>query len=216
VSRAVCNPFPVASERFIDRTAGWLGVAFLVTLLASEAALSLPDEKAGGAAVAAFYQAHRPFIVVLQLAGLLGCGLLAVFAWRLRELGRGVAVAGLVLSVAALAPVVLTLAIAVVADPRTPARAGTLNEWEPRGDDLLFLCVTVFAVTVLALGRRAPRWLTVLGGTAALCCALRLASEALGRDRGVLETLAPVSFLVLVGALATVCFRGYRRPRPAQ
>ena len=66
-----CNPFLVASERFVDRTAGWLGVAFLVTLLASEAALSLPDEKVGGGTVAAFYEAHRPFIIVLQLVGLL-------------------------------------------------------------------------------------------------------------------------------------------------
>jgi hypothetical protein len=211
----MCNPFRVASDRVVDRTAGWLGVAFLVTLLASEAALSLPDEKAGGATVAAFYQAHRPSIVVLQLVGLLGCGLLALFAWRLRGLGRGVAVTGLVVAVAALAPVVLTLGIALVADPRSPARAGTLNQWEPRGDDLLFVCVTVFAVAVLALGRRVPTWVTVLGGAAALLCALRLVSEAFGRDRGVLDALAPVSFLVLVAALATLCFRGYRRGRPA-
>jgi hypothetical protein len=33
----------------VDRTAGWLGAAFLITLLGSEAALSLPDEQAAAA-----------------------------------------------------------------------------------------------------------------------------------------------------------------------
>jgi hypothetical protein len=204
------------ADRTVDRTAGWLGVAFLVTLLGSEAALTLPDEDASDAVVAAFYQAHRPVIVVLQLVGIVGCALLALFAWRLRALGRGVAVAGLLLSAAAVAPGVLTLAVALVADPRSPARAGTLNRWEPRGDDLLFLGVTLFAVAVLWLGERAPRWVTVLAAVAAGCCVLRLALEALGRQRGALDSLAPVSFLVLVAGLAVLCFLGYRRGHRAR
>jgi hypothetical protein len=205
----------MAPDRTIDRTAGWLGVAFLVALLGSEAALTLPGEDASDAAVAAFYQAHRPVIVVLQLVGFVGCALLALFAWRLRALGRGVAVSGLLLSAAAAAPGVLTLVVALVADPRSPARAGTLNRWEPRGDDLLFVGVTLFAATVLALRERVPRWVTVLAGAAAACCALRLLLEALGRHRGALDSLAPVSFLVLVAALTALCFRGYQRRRPA-
>jgi FtsH-binding integral membrane protein len=206
----------VAPDRTVDRTAGWLGIAFLVTLLGSEAALSLPDENASDAVVAAFYQAHRPVIVVLQLVGFVGCALLALFAWRLRALGRGVAMSGLLLAAAAAAPGVLTLVVALVADPRSPARAGTLNRWEPRGDDLLFVGVTLFALTVLALRERVPRWVTVLAGAAAACCALRLLLEALGRHRGALDSLAPVSFLVLVAALTALCFRGYQRRRPAR
>ena len=47
------------TERIVDRTAGWLGIAFLVVLLTSEAALSLPDEHGSAASVATFYAAHR-------------------------------------------------------------------------------------------------------------------------------------------------------------
>jgi hypothetical protein len=88
----------MASERISDRTAGWLGVAFLITLLASEAALSLPDEHATASTVATFYAEHRAVIIVLQIVGFAGSALLALFAWRLRVVNRGVAMAGLVLA----------------------------------------------------------------------------------------------------------------------
>ena len=87
----------MTSERIVDRTAGWLGIAFLVLLLASEAALSLPDEHASAAAVATFYAAHRGAIIGLQVAGFAGSALLALFVWRLRVISPGVAGAGLVL-----------------------------------------------------------------------------------------------------------------------
>ena len=57
----------------VDRTAGWLGAAFLVTLLASEAALSLPDELSPAATVATFYSQHRSVIIVLQIVGFASC-----------------------------------------------------------------------------------------------------------------------------------------------
>jgi hypothetical protein len=69
--------------RAVDRVAGWLGVASLVTLLGSEAALTLPNETAAPATLASFYADHRPTIVVLQLVGLVSCAVLALFAWRL-------------------------------------------------------------------------------------------------------------------------------------
>jgi hypothetical protein len=197
------------SERVVDRTAGWLGVGFLVGLLASEAALSLPDEHATGPTVAAFYAAHRVLIIVLQLVGFLSAALLALFAWRLRVISRGIATAGLVLAVTALAPGLITLILALVADPQHPAAAGTYNRFEPRGDDLLFLGVTLFAVTVLVSRGRSPRWLGVVAATAALCCLLRLLLEALGRPRGVLDALAPLSFLLLIAALTWLSFRGF-------
>src|SRR3954467_13903706 len=160
----------MTSDRIVDRTAGWLGVAFLVTLLASEAALSLPDEHATASAVASFYAGHRPVILVLEAAGGVPAALLAAFAWRLRVLSHGVCLAGLVLAVTTLAPTSVTMLLVLTADPGRPARAHSYNQLEPRGDDLLFVGVTVFAVAVLmALGRR-PRWLGALAGLVAICC----------------------------------------------
>jgi hypothetical protein len=198
----------MTSERIIDRTAGWLGIAFLVLLLASEAALSLPDEHASAATVATFYTAHRAVIIGLQVAGLAGSALLALFVWRLRVISPGVAGAGLVLAATSLAPTLITLLLAVVADPAHPAAAGTLNQWEPRGDDLLFVGVTLFAATLLPFLGRPPRWLGVLAGIVTVCCLLRFALELLGRPRGAVDAAAPVSFLVLVAALTWLSFRG--------
>jgi hypothetical protein len=198
--------------RFTDRTAGWLAVAFIVTLLASEAALSLPDERATAAAVAEFYTTHRGVIVVLQIVGFVGSALLALFAWRLRPLSRGVAVAGLILAAATVTPGLITLILALVADPAHTAAAGTYNQVEPRGDDLLFLGVTLFAASVAVYLGRSPRWLGVLATAVVVLCLLRLTLELVGRPRGALDALAPISFLVLIGALAWLCFRGFPRP----
>src|SRR5262245_16617332 len=98
-----------SQQRIVDRTAGWLGVAFLVTLLASEAALSLPDEHATAPTVAAFYAAHRAAIIALQLVSFVSAALLALFAFRLRVISRGVAAAGLALAATALAPGLITV-----------------------------------------------------------------------------------------------------------
>jgi hypothetical protein len=203
----------MSPERITDRTSGWLGVAFLVTLLATEAALTLPDEHASASTVATFYAAHRTLIIVLQIVGFAASVLLAAFMWRLRAVDRRVAAAGIVLAVATLAPGLITLAVALAADPMHPATAGTYNGWEPRGDDLLFIGVTVFAAAVLLYLGRSPRWLGVVAATVMLLCLLRLALEALGRPRGFLDSLAPLSFLVLIAALTWLSFRGYPRTR---
>jgi hypothetical protein len=195
-------------ERIVDRTAGWLGIAFLVLLLASEIALSLPDEHALAVTVATFYAAHRAVIIGLQVAGFAGSALLALFVWRLRRISPGVAGAGLVLAVTTLAPALITLLLAVVADPSHPATAGTLNQWEPRGDDLLFVGVTLFAAALLPFLGRPPRWLGVLAGIVAVFCLLRFALELLGRPRGAVDALAPISFLILIVALTWLSFRG--------
>jgi hypothetical protein len=61
------------------RRDGWAS-AFWWTLLGSEAVLSLPDETASPAAVAAFYAEHRTFIIVLQLVGMASAALLGLFS----------------------------------------------------------------------------------------------------------------------------------------
>ncbi len=118
-------PWSMISRWAVDRTAGWLGIGFLVTLLASEAALSLPDEHAPAAPVASFYAEHRAVIVILQIVGFASCTLLALFAWRLRSIDRRVATAGLMLAVTAFAPGAITIALAITADPQHSTNAGT-------------------------------------------------------------------------------------------
>jgi hypothetical protein len=137
--------------------------------------------------------------------------LLSLFALRLQRIDRGAAVAGVVLAVAALAPGLVTVALAIAADPQNPSTADTLNRLEPRGDDLLFVGVTLFAIVVAVRLGRSPLWVGIVAAVVALTCVLRLALEILGRPRGVLDSLAPITFLVLVAALVWLRFRGYPR-----
>ena len=194
-----------------DRRAGWLGLGFLVLLLASEGALTLPDEGASASAVASFYAEHRAVIVALQVAGFVACGLLAAMAWRLRAVDTRVCGAGLFVATAALAPGLVTLVVAIVADPGHPASAGRYNDLEPRGDDLLFLGIAAFGLAIVAARRRVPSWVAVLGAVVGVTSVLRLVLEALGQERGALDSLAPLSFLVLVGAVTWLSFRGSPR-----
>jgi hypothetical protein len=188
--------------------------AFVLLLLASEAALTLPDEAATDTAVATFYTGHRGAVIVLQLVGLLAAGLLAAYALRLRRIDRVVGNAALLAAVLACAPALLTIVIALVADPASPAAAGTWNRLEPRADDLLFVGITVFAATV-ALRLQSPV-ARVLGGLVAVLFVVRFVLEALGRERGWVDSLAPILFVVLVGTLGVLNARGRLEPAPVR
>jgi hypothetical protein len=190
------------------RQPAWPGIGFLVLLLASEAALTLPDDRASDASVTSFYAAHVGVIVTLQVVGFVACALLGVFAWQLRAFDRRVAVSVMVLAVVALGPGVVTVLVAIAARAGDTGRAGDLNRLEPRADQLLFLAVAVFAGTVVLARGRAPSWLAVLASVVLVGCLLRLGAELLGRDPGVLDSVAALLFLVLVGALAWLQHRG--------
>jgi len=161
-----------------------------------------------GAFVATFYAGHRAIIVILQILGFVAAALLGGYAWRLRSVDRVVSGAGLVMAACALVPGVITLVTAIVADPANPAAAGRWNSLEPRGDDILFVGILVFALAVaVRLGRRIPA-LGVLAGVVALSCLVRLILEAMGKRRGALESVGPLSFLVLVAAMGILSLRG--------
>ncbi len=194
-----------------DRLGATFAFGFIVLLLSTELVLTLPDVTDSPSSVATFYAGHRAFIVILQIVGFVAAGLFGAYAWRLRVVDRVVGWAGLVTAMCALVPGVVTLVIAVVADPANPAAAGRWNSIEPRGDDVLFVGVFLFASAVLVrLGRRRPL-LGVLAGVVALSCLARLILEAAGKRRGALESVGPLSFVVLVATMAVLSLRGTLR-----
>ena len=103
-------------DRTPDRFAAGLAVAFIVLLLATELVLTLPDEADSPAFVAQFYTEHRAFIIALQMLGVVDALLLGGYAWRLRSVDRFVAGAGLLLAFCALAPAMITVVLAIVAE----------------------------------------------------------------------------------------------------
>jgi hypothetical protein len=203
-------------NRTPDRLAAGLAFAFIVLLLATELVLTLPDEADSPAIVARFYTEHRAFIIALQLLGILDALLLGGYAWRLRSVDRSVAGAGLLMALCALAPTMITLVLAIVADPARPQTAARWNILEPRGDDILFVGIVVFASTIaVRLGRNNPA-LGVLALIVAVACLLRLILEAAGKSRGALEAVGPLLFLVLIATMAVLSFRGVLRADPRQ
>jgi hypothetical protein len=200
------------SLRKPDRVAGALAGGFVVLLLATELILTLPDEADSPVFVATFYVAHRSFIVTLQVLGFVAAALLGAYAWRLRSIDRVVAAAGMIMAVCAVVPGLITLVIAIVADQDHPAAAGVWNALEPRGDDVLFVGIVLFAGTVaLRLGRRMPA-LGVLAGLVAVSCLARLVLEAAGSSRGFLEAVGPLLFVILIAVMAVLSFLGILRP----
>jgi hypothetical protein len=190
-----------------DRLGAALAWSFVVVLLVSEAALTLPDESASPAAVASFHAAHRGSVVALQLIGLVAAGLLAAYAARLRRFDGVAGTAGLITAVLACAPSVVTLVLALVADPADPSTAATWNAREPRADDLLFVGITVFGA-VIALRPRFPAVARVLAAAVAVLCGARLVLEAAGRTRDALDSLGPIGFVLLIACLGLLSAMG--------
>jgi hypothetical protein len=204
----VDTPAVRKSDRRPDRVAAALAVGFIVLLLATELVLSLPDETASADVVATFYADHRAFIIILEVLGFVAAFLLGGYAWRLRHVDRAVSIAGMVMAVCGLVPGLITLVIAQVANPESPAPAGLWNQLEPRGDDVLFVGIVVFAAAIaVRLGRSLPA-LGVLALVVAVACLTRLGLEAAGVSRGPLDAVAPLSFLALVAVIAVLSFRG--------
>jgi amino acid transporter len=202
------------TARTPDRLGAALAVGFIVLLVGSESALVLPDVGASASTVASFYAAHRGLAIVLQLVGLLAAAMLGGYAWRLRSVDRVVGQAGMVAAVCALAPTLITLVLAVLADPDHADAAGTWNALIPTGDDLLFVGIVVFSAGVAwRLRRRLPA-LAVLAALVSLACLVRLVLEAVGRPRSALESVGPLSFVVLVAVMAVLSFLGLLRRSP--
>jgi hypothetical protein len=107
-----------------------------------------------------------------------------------------------------LIPGLITLVIAVVADPNDASSAAGWNQLEPLGDDILFVGIAVFAGAVaMRLSRRLPA-LGVLAGFVAISCLIRLVLQIWGRRRGPLDAIAPLSFVVLIAVMAILSFLG--------
>jgi hypothetical protein len=190
-----------------DLRGALLALAFVLLLMGSEAALALPEETDSGLLVASFYAQHRVAIIVLQLVGLAAAGVLAAYARRLRRVDAVVGATGALTAVLACAPSLVTIVLALVADPAHPNAAGTWNALEPRADDLLFLGITAFGAAV-ALRPRFARVARVLGAIVAVLCASRLVLEAAGQPRGSFDSLGPISFVVLVAGLGVLSALG--------
>jgi hypothetical protein len=87
------------------------------------------------------------------------------------------------------------------------------NAREPRADDLLFVGVVVLGSAVLAT-LRGQLLVRTLAAAVTVLCGIRLVLEAARQPLGLLESMRPIAFILLVLALGTLSARG-RLPDPA-
>jgi hypothetical protein len=72
----------------------------------------------------------------------------------------------------------------------------------------LFVAIVAFAAAVAYRFGQAHPKLAALGAVVVVLCLVRLGLEMAGRDRGVTESLGPISFVMLVGVLGVMSWRG--------
>jgi hypothetical protein len=205
---SVRTEFVPRTARTPDRWGAGLAFGFILLLLGTEGALVLPDAGDSAAVVVSFYTAHRALIITLQLLGFAGAVMLGAYAWRLRAVDRLVSGTGIAVAICALTPGLGAVVLALVAAPTALDRAETWNLLLPRGDDLLFLGIVAFGAAVAwRLGRRLPG-LGVLAALVSLACLVRLLLEASGRPRGALESVGPLSFVILVAVMGVLSLLG--------
>jgi hypothetical protein len=179
----------------------------MLLLLSSEAMLTLPAATAAATTVATFYTNHRTLIMVLQLMGFAAAGLLAGYFARLRTGLRWIGSAGLLTAALSCAPGLATIMTALVADPAAPRAAGVWNARAPRADDLLFVGILVLGTAVVAT-LRGQLLVRALAAAVTVLCGIRLVLEATRQPLGVLESIGPIAFILLVLALGTLSARG--------
>ena len=195
-----------------QRSGAVFGLAFIVVLFLSAAAVSLPEPNASGQQIVDFYTQHRAVVTVAQLLALWTAPLLVLFALRLRAVDRPSGTAALPVAVIGPLPAIAALILAFIADPGHTDVAHGLNVAAGITDDLLFLIISGFAATVWA-GRAAYRpWLRGIAVVVSLLCLIR---GVLGfvQVQGPFDVAAPIAFLVLIAALS---IRMLRRRSPGQ
>ena len=206
-----------------DRTAGILGITFVVLLFGGAVAIALPADNAKDYEVAVFfassaklavlhlgYQAHTWAVLITQ-----GIEIVAsiVFVWFAVRLARGDAAVrdlGIAVAVFGVVPAIALIVLTFIADPLYDATAGGWFAAAVLADDVFFLAVAAFAA-VIASRVRDVRWL--------FRCSVGVAAVALARGvlgffgvAGVLESVAPVLFLALIVTLSVCLIRKPEEP----
>ena len=109
----------------------------------------------------------------------------------------------------------ITLVLAIVADPACPQTAARWNILEPRGDDILFVGIVVFAPDHCGSPRHKQSSAGRIGDRGGRVPAPSH-TEAAGKSRGALEAVGPLLFVVLIATMAVLSFRGVLRADPRQ
>ena len=183
------------------RSAGWMGILFVVLLFLNAGMVSLPSSGETEDFIASFYASNRTIILIAQSIGLLAAPVFVAFAIGLQNnisqksrSGKLNAIgwAGIIVALVSVGTAIPVIALSVTT-------AGLpfwikMTDWS---DVALFLAITGFCLAGNTLGREGPIWWRVL---AALTGLLALARSVAGFAGvvSVLDGIAPMAFVLLV------------------
>ena len=204
---AFALPSPGKTGRMDGRTAGLWGWAFVVLLLVSAGMASVPGGDDPTDTVRDFYVRHTGIVVAAQLLGLLAAAAFVLFTIRLRQVtgtrSRGaLATSGVGVGGASVITAIPVLWLAVVSDAGANGLVHALAVGSDLVDVLLFAAIAVWLTNLVRAAQRV--WFKALAGTGAVLAVARALLLLVGS--GVLELLAPLTFVVVVAALSTLLF----------
>ena len=201
--RTAASP-PARAERSSPRAAGGWGWAFVVLLLLSAGMASVPGGQDPTGTVRDFYVQHAGVVVVAQVVGLLAAAAFVPFALTLRRTAvrrKGALVAaGLGVAAAAALTAVPVLWLTAVAGNGADGLVHALAVASDLTDVLLFATIALWATAVLLAGQ--PLWFNTLAGAVGLLALARALLLLVGSE--LLELVAPLAFVSLVGVLSTL------------
>ena len=192
-----------------SRRGGWWGIAFVVTLFAAGAMVSLPTGRQTGRAIAAFYAAHTGVILVQQVLGVVTLAFFLAFALALGARRRRWLLVGTVLlAISELVTNIIPVILALTNPEPDGAHAWTVIE--DLADGALFVSIAVFSVaaTIDEVG-----WVRAVGLVVAAISLLRVVLTLFGV--AALDALAPIAFLILILIVSVRILRG-RKPAPTR
>jgi hypothetical protein len=196
------------------RAGGW-GLAFIVLLLIGAGMASVPGGQDPVPQVRRFYEEHTYVIFLSQIVELIATLALALFllglaASMLVRARRDAILSGGAMLLASVLTLLPPLLLVLLHDRGSAREVHVLAVLSDLTDVLLFATIAGFAAACGWAGQ-GPAWLRWLALLVGLTAGLRAVEILFGGD--LLEVLAPISFIGLVGAFSVLLLR--RRPGAA-
>jgi len=208
----VVTPVNELGDSRTRRAGGW-GLAFVVLLLIGAGMASVPGGDDSVSRVRRFYEEHTSVVFVSQIVEFMATVTLVLFlvglaASTLVRARRDALLTGGAVVLASVLTLVPPLLLAALHDRGSAGQVHVLAVLSDLTDVVLFVTIAGFAAACGWAGQ-GPAWLRSLALVVALAAGVRAVEILFGG--GLLEVVAPLGFIVLVGALSVLLLRPGRR-----
>ena len=187
--------------RVTHRTAGWLGILFVVLLFLSAGMVTLPSSAQSPEVTAAFYATNRWIIIVAQGLGLLAAPVFIAFAFGVQNRVSGVQASDRIEAIGwagiLVGMISLLTAVPVIVLSLTTYNLPFWVQMTDQSDAILFLAIAAFCASAAVRGKYAPAWWRALATLTGLFALVRSIAGFVGVT-AFLDLAAPLAFVTFV------------------